>query len=709
MISLLDAPLAQVIAPLLFVAGSIYVLGPVLPMHRTWSRVFIFTTVGLIVVRYLHWRVFFTVLPISGSWYEIGWVWSCFGAELFAMLDAAILYLTFLRTSNRHAQADAHETNMRALSPDSLPSVDVFIPTYDEPFEVLEKTITGATCLDYPNFRVWVLDDGRRSWLKAYCEEKGVGYMTRPNNTHAKAGNINHALSNTNGDFLALFDADFIVQRNFLMRTLGFFSDPAVGIVQVPHAFYNHDPVQTNLALRKSLPDDQRFFFEAIMPSRDAWDGAFCCGSNSLTRRAALRAVGDALPTESITEDMLLTLKLLRQGFITRYLCERLAYGLAPEGLNAFFIQRRRWARGAMQILYLRDGPFGPDLTLMQRLLFLPTHWLSQSLAFVMAILVPLVFLWTGLLPMVNVTLDGVISYILPMILALAGGLTLFAPREYFPLAAQVLGTFQSFKLLPTLMLTLVKPFGHQFKVTPKGAAARNSSYDHEVFWTAAGLMGLTTAGIVVNLSPEWRIVSDSALVPIVAVWSLYNIVVLFVVCMMSLQGSVQRGEERFPSDEPVLIVSANGARDVGRLKNISMSGALLLAGQDRVWARHTVKIFISEVGFVPALVVRHSGPQMAVRFKLEAGLERDLLIRKLFTTGSVATTSVTASTWSVTAALLRSIWSAPSGRRDPIRDENDWRADTVAETKLVAQSLVVAPLPTRQWKELATQRRNVA
>ena len=705
----LDAPLAQVIAPLLFVAGSIYLLGPVLPMHRTWSRVLVFTTVWLIIARYLHWRIFSTVLPASGSWYEIGWVWSCFGAELFATLDAAILYLAFLRTSDRHAQADAHEAHMRAVPPDALPSVDVYIPTYDEPFEVLEKTITGATCLDYPNFRVWVLDDGRRSWLKAYCEEKGVGYMTRPNNAHAKAGNINHALSKTNGDFLALFDADFIVQRNFLMRTLGFFSDPAVGIVQVPHAFYNHDPVQTNLALRKSLPDDQRFFFEAIMPSRDAWDGAFCCGSNSLTRRTALRAVGDVLPTESITEDMLLTLKLLREGYITRYLCERLAYGLAPEGLGAFFIQRRRWARGAMQILYLRDGPFGTNLTLMQRLLFLPTHWLSQSLAFVMAILVPLVFLWTGILPMVNVTLDGVLSYIVPMILAVAGGLTLYAPREYFPLAVQVLGTFQSFKLLPTLLLTLIKPFGHQFKVTPKGAAARNSSYDHEVFWIAAGLMGLTTAGIVINLSPEWRIISDGALIPIVAVWSLYNIVVLFVVCMMSLQGSVQRGEERFPSDEPVWMVSATGARTVARLEDISLSGALLLTGEEHAWGGHTVRIFISEVGFVPAQVVRHIGSHMAVRFKLGAGLERDLLIRKLFTAGSVATTSVNASTWSVTAVLLRSIWSAPSGHRDASRDENDWCADTIAETKLPAESLVVAPQSARQWNELAAQRRNVA
>ena len=134
------------------------------------------------------------------------------------------------------------------------------------------------------------------------------------------------------------------------------------------------------------------------MPSRDGWDAAFCCGSNSVTRREAMRSIGDALPTQSITEDMLLTLMLLRNGYITRYLCEPLAFGLAPEGIQAFFIQRSRWARGAMQILYLAAGPLGKGLTFMQRLLFLPTHWLTQSLTFFLSSVVPLVFLWTGVL-----------------------------------------------------------------------------------------------------------------------------------------------------------------------------------------------------------------------------------------------------------------------------------------------------------------------
>ena len=221
-----EFPLLQLVGPLLFVIGGIYVLAPTLPMTRGWARGLVFAAVWLIIARYISWRVFTTVLPAHGAWREVGWVWFCFAIEILALFDALILYLGFLRTSDRRAEADGHEARLRALSPDQLPTVDVYIPTYNEPFEVLEKTITGALCLDYPNVRLWVLDDGRRPWLKAFCEGKGIGYLTRSNNAHAKAGNINHALTKTDGEFVAVFDADFVPQRNFLMRTMGFFDDP---------------------------------------------------------------------------------------------------------------------------------------------------------------------------------------------------------------------------------------------------------------------------------------------------------------------------------------------------------------------------------------------------------------------------------------------------------------------------------------------------
>lgn len=691
----------ELMAPLAFVFGAVYLLGPMLPLSRPWARMLVFAVVWLVIARYLEWRLFETVMPAGGEWYEVGWVWFCFAVEVLALFDALILYLAFLRASDRHAEADAHEARLRSLPPEATPSVDLYIPTYNESLEVLEKTITGALCLEYPNFKIWVLDDGRRPWLKAFCEAKGVGYLTRPDNAHAKAGNINHALTKTNADFVGIFDADFIPQRNFLIRTMGFFEDPRVGIVQVPHAFYNYDPTQSSLALQKALPDDQRFFFEAVMPSRDGWDAAFCCGSNSVTRREALRSVGDALPTDSITEDMLLSIALLRNGYITRYLCERLAFGLAPEGLKAFFVQRKRWARGAMQILYLAAGPLGRNLSLMQRLLFLPTHWLSQGLMLLLTLVAPLVFLWTGILPLVHVTPEAVLYYLLPMILAVAGGIWAFAPRHYFPFAAQVHGTFQSFKVLPTVLVTMAKPFGHVFKVTPKGAEAKTSDYDRPIFWTAACLMLLTILGLVINSQSEWRIIGEGGLLPVVACWAVLNIVVLFLVCMMSLQAPVRRGEERFELDEPVWIFAANGALSTGRIRDISLSGAAIIADENRALATHSgerARIFITEVGFVAASVVRQAGQFLAVHFDLPPSVERDLLVRRLFTAGLDATT-VHASALSSTAAMLMSIWATGTTRSNA--EVLPPALPLAAVEKLPAESLVV---PSRQQpKRLGT------
>jgi len=694
----------QLLAPTIFVAGAVYALGPTMPLSRTWARAVVFAVVWVIVARYQVWRLFVTVLPAHGAWHEVSWVWFCYLMELFATGDALLLYFTFLRSSDRSGEADAHEARLRTLSPSELPEVDICIPTYNEPMDVLEKTITGALCLDYPSFQVWVLDDGRRPWLKEFCRDKGVGYLTRPDNAHAKAGNINHALTKTNAPFVAIFDADFIPQQNFLMRTMGFFADPKIGIVQTPHAFYNSDPMQTNLALRKTLPDDQRFFFEAIMPSRDAWDAAFCCGSNSVTRRAALKSIGDKLPTGSITEDMLLTLVMLRQGYVTRYLCERLAFGLAPENIESFFVQRQRWARGATQILFLSDGPLGSNLSLVHRLLFLPTHWLSQSCSTLLIVITPLVFLLTGLNPLVNVSAESVLDYVVPMILALLGGIQVFAPSKYFPLASRVLATFQSFKILPTVLTTFLQPFGHGFKVTPKGHTARRATFERGIFWSSAILIFLTIGGLIANSIPELRVIDQTSLLPVMAAWGAFNVTVLFLVCMMSLQAPARRAEERFVLDEPVGIFGADGTLSTGQIRDISLSGAAIAVDEDRPLVTQVgqyVRVFVKEVGFIPGRVVRQSNRFVAVQFDLAQSLERDLLIGKLFTVGLNTATDV----GSVSAATVAILGSIVSVRTNDGQVEVHEMPVPPVKT-LGAESLVVRPSKeVPPWKDIRARR----
>lgn len=333
------------------------------------------------------------------------------------------------------------------------------------------------------------------------------------------------------------------------------------------------------------------------MPSRDAWDAAFCCGSNSVTRRAALKQIGGGLPTDSITEDMLLSMTLLRAGYVTRCLGEHLAFGLAPESLEAFFVQRQRWARGAIQILYLAQGPLGRGLTFMQRLLFLPTHWLSLGLRTFTALMAPLVFLWTGVSPVFDVSAPDIVHYYLPMILALAAGMWTFAPHQHLPLASLVQSTLLSFRILPVVLATLIKPFGHPFKVTPKGGASQQLDYSRGIFWTSAGLMAATFAGLLLTVVPEWRVVDDIDVLPVVGSWSALNIVVLFLVCMVSLQAPMRRSEERIEINEPIWVVSPAGMIAELQSIDLSLSGVGIRTGTASSLALQSgdiVRVFIN-------------------------------------------------------------------------------------------------------------------
>ncbi|MEI6485374.1 MAG: glycosyltransferase [Sphingomonadales bacterium] len=680
------APALLVAAPLLLTIAGL-AAAPMFGLDRPATRIGIVAAAALVVAVYLHWRLSVTI-PWDAGGGGLAFALACLAVELFGLFDAAILFAALARRTNRSGEADAGAARLAQRPLAEWPAVDLIIATYNEPLPVLEKTILGALALDWPNLNVWVADDGRRAWLRDYCAAKGAGYIIRPDNAHAKAGNINHALSVTSAPFVAVFDADFVPQRAFLMRTMGFFDDPAIGIVQVPHSFYNHDPLQQNLALQGALPDDQRFFFEAIMPGRDGWNAAFCCGSNSITRRSALDAIGGGLPAGSITEDMLLSLALLQQGHVTRYLNEPLAFGLAPESLDAFFVQRARWAQGAMQILFLPTGPLGRGHALIHRLFFLPTAWLSQALLLMTSLIAPLVFLFLDVPPLVGVTAQSAIFHLLPMVVAQVGGIVLLGGGRYYPIAVQVLGTFQSFRLLPVILKTLLKPHGHAFKVTPKGADAADGGSQRGIFIACAALMLATLAGLVINAIPETRLVAQGALVPMVAFWGLINLVVLFLAAMLCIARPTPRAEERFAWTEPVA-VWRRGTRDatVARGLDISASG-IALAGEGLA-VGEAVRVRLRGVGSIDGVVARAGGGRIGIAFAASDSPARDRLIVRLFTTGMAAATGHVP-LWTATRAMLARIITAntalpAASGSAPARPEPD-------DTRLDKRSWVLPP-----------------
>src|SRR5262249_46817470 len=159
-----------------------------------------------------------------------------------------------------------------------------------------------------------------------------------------------------------------------------------------------------------------------------------------------------------------------RRGYVTRYLNERLSMGLCPENLDGFFKQRERWCRGNLQTLFLKAGALGPGLSLLQRLLFVPLDWVIHYVLRLLAVPVPIVFLWTGAEPFVIPSMLELLSYQLPVLLVMLGVMRWFAPNGYMPILTAASSLFGSFRIVPAGLLTLVKPFGTPFKVTPKGS-----------------------------------------------------------------------------------------------------------------------------------------------------------------------------------------------------------------------------------------------
>ena len=289
---------------------------------RTWSHLGILTSITALAV-YVTWRIGFT-LPPTGWNLVVAWLLIAF--EAFPLIGLVVRAVTLWDLDTK---APAPVTT---VSPGHRCAV--FIPTYNEPVEVIAPTIAAACALE-PAHQTWVLDDGDRPWVAELCEELGARYVRRPEHTHAKAGNMNHALELMAReidegaeavDVIAVLDCDHVPLPRFLTATLGWFDDPGVALVQAPQTYYNSGAFDDD-----GDTGEQGMFFHVLLPARNH-DGAgpFWCGSTSLIRLTALQQVG-GISTATIVEDMHTTLALIRSGWKTAYHHQVLAVGLAPE------------------------------------------------------------------------------------------------------------------------------------------------------------------------------------------------------------------------------------------------------------------------------------------------------------------------------------------------------------------------------------------
>lgn len=228
----------------------------------------------LLGVNYVAWRWLDSV-NWSAWWIAVPLVI----AETYSLIDTFLFCLTMWRARERPAPVSPPQG-----------TVDVFIATYNEPIELVMETARAAARIAYPH-TTWVLDDGARPELEAAAREAGVGYLTRSDDwtgkpRHAKAGNLNAALFETDGEFLLILDADQIPDPLILHRTLGYFADDEkVAVVQTPQWFVNVDEADP-------LGSQAPLFYGPIQQGKDGWNAAFFCGSNAVLRREALMQLG---------------------------------------------------------------------------------------------------------------------------------------------------------------------------------------------------------------------------------------------------------------------------------------------------------------------------------------------------------------------------------------------------------------------------------
>ena len=593
-----------------------------LDRYNNWHRSLVSILVAAVAIRYLSWRLTETVIPYIQSdadIYTTIWVSVVYGVELLAFFEIALFLLIMSRYNDRHL---THYPLTR------YPTVDILIPTYNEPMDVLEKTIYGAMGIDYPSFKVWVLDDGDRDWLKQFCKDNSVGYITRSEHDYAKAGNINHALSIVDSELFAIFDADFVPGKNFLNRTVPYFlHDHDIGIVQTPQYFFNKDPVQSNLGLHDDIPDEQRLFFSEMAPARDAWNAAFCCGSCSILRRSAVDESG-GIPTQSITEDLLSTLVLLKHGYRTIYHNEKLSQGLAAESTNGYFVQRIRWCQGGIQCMLVEQGPLrAPGLSLLQRILFLPYGWIIQPITRVFLVLIPLVYLWYGLAPLHYTTDVHIISYFAPPLVAYVAANVWFTNQKYYPILNTAIGLFSAFRMLPAVISSLIKPFGKPFKVTPKGLSNNTVHVETYTLVVALVLFVSTVFGLVINTMPDWAIIHDVDFFPYAVFWATLNLFYLLIVMLLCFDFPRHRAEERFKVSETVLV-------NHQPIESIDMSvtgiRTHLLESVER-GDTVSVTIYNGDCHIELAGIVRNSGSFTAIEYVNVTDSQKRTLVQKIF------------------------------------------------------------------------------
>ncbi|WP_246379116.1 UDP-forming cellulose synthase catalytic subunit [Gluconacetobacter johannae] len=523
----------------------------------------------LVSMRYMAWRLNTTI--VLGNWLQSILSILLLLSEIYALLMLCLSYFQMvwpLRRLSYPLPADQA----------SWPTIDVYIPTYEEDLTLVRSTVLASQDLDWPadKLNIYILDDGRRRQFHDFALEAGVGYIARPDNSHAKAGNLNHAVGVTDGEMMVVFDCDHVPTRGFLKKTVGWLvADPKMAMLQTPHHFYSSDPFKRNLTAAEEVPPEGNMFYGLIQDGNDFWDATFFCGSCAVIRRSAILSIG-GFATETVTEDAHTSLKMQRRGWSTAYLREALAGGLATERLIFHIGQRMRWARGMLQIMRIDNPLTGHGLRWEQRLCYL-----SATLHFLFAIprviflLAPMAFLVLGLNVFAASPLD-ILVYAIPHIAHSLTTLSRLEGRWRYSFWSEIYETSLALFLVRLTVMTLLLPRRGRFNVTAKGVLLDKEFLDFDAVYPnviLAVVLGLSLVrGIV---SAIWQHLDPLAFQSLLLnmVWGAFSLFIVLASISVGRETRQTRRQHRIRANLPITVTTASGQVWPTQTTDISMGG----------------------------------------------------------------------------------------------------------------------------------------
>lgn len=467
------------------------------------------------------------------------------------------------------------------------PTVDVYIPTYNEPLDVVRDTVLAAQCIDYPRnkMNIYLLDDGKRREFAVFAADVGVGYITRNDNNHAKAGNLNHAMKLTQGELITVFDCDHVATRIFLQATVGgFLKDPKLALVQTPHYFYSPDPFERNLSVGRNIPNEGTLFYGPIQQGNDNWNATFFCGSCAVIRRSALEEIG-GFAVETVTEDAHTALKLQRRGWGSAFLDIPLAAGLATERLVLHVIQRTRWARGMTQIFRLDNPLFGRGLTIQQRLCYLSAMLYYQfALPRIAFLTAPLAYLLFNL-NIIHSSASLVFAYALPHLFLSIYVNSRMNGRYRYSFWGEIYDLVLAFHIALPTVVTMFFPKRGKFNVTDKGALLDVGYFDFSVVRPHLIIALLLAAGVIagiVRACAHDYFGVDPRVIALNVGWGLYSLIFLLAAIAVARETRQTRKTIRIDAEIPVLLHHASGVVTRSHTADLSMGGCRIVAPDDR-------------------------------------------------------------------------------------------------------------------------------